>query len=195
MRCPDCSKGRMKARKEAYHYAECGLENVYLRGINWSCCSKCGYEEAAIPQLERLHRTIAWRLVRKPGLLAGKEIVFLRKQLGLKQYQFARLLGIQQPELSRWETGERTRRTKAHDSLIRLAYVLCADDETTARMHQRLRSILVPMVALQVRSKSGPASIEIDPSCTPEAEIEGALLEFGPIIRAEIERRAAVGRS
>ncbi len=187
MRCPDCSKGRMEACNEEYRYAECGLENVYLCGIRWSRCDSCGYEEAAIPRLGQLHRVIAWRLVTKPGLLNGKEIVFLRKQLGLKQYQFARLLGINQPELSRWETGERTRRTKPHDTLIRLAYALCVRDEFTSRLHQKLHQILVPMVACQVGKKVDPSPMEIDPSHSLEEEIESTLLEFGPVIQAEIE--------
>ena len=65
-----------------YHYAECGLSNVWL--LN-------GYRQHAIPygdavvveHVENLHRAIALTLVHRKPHLSGAEFRFLRKELGL----------------------------------------------------------------------------------------------------------------
>ncbi|MGE0824208.1 MAG: hypothetical protein AB7G75_22730 [Candidatus Binatia bacterium] len=97
MNCEVCQV-TMQERKatphKPYHDEFSGLSNVYLTGITVRYCPYCGIESPLIPRVEELHQELARALVRKPALLSGEEVRFLRKHAGLPAQQFAALLGI-----------------------------------------------------------------------------------------------------
>ncbi len=119
MKCPACNKV-MTCRTGEYHYAESGLDNVYLSGVEICECT-CGEKTVAIPSVMELHRLISIALVNKNSPLTGKEIKFLRKNMGISGKIFAEVIGIDKATLSRWENDNQVI-SKPHDRLIRLAY-------------------------------------------------------------------------
>jgi DNA-binding transcriptional regulator YiaG len=85
-----------------YHYRESGLPNVYL--VN-------GYRETETPygrgvsieDVEGLHTAIAQALVEEKPTFTGPEVRFIRKFLELTQTQLAKLLGVEDQSVRRWE--------------------------------------------------------------------------------------------
>lgn len=119
MRCPDC--GREMTRRLGEHlYIESGLDNVRLSDVElWSC--ECGATAVGIPAVPELHTMIGQHLLRKPALLSGAEIRFLRKNMGYSSKGFAELLGIDKATVSRWENDKQAP-DRPTDRLIRLVY-------------------------------------------------------------------------
>ena len=68
-------------RKQPWRYVECGLDNVYLAGIEVEIDPETGREQPIIPQFEDLHDCIFLGLLRKSARLSGKEIRYLRRHL------------------------------------------------------------------------------------------------------------------
>ena len=90
---------------QAYHYTECGLDNVYLYNIPQ--LTDCGSNDVVyIPRINQLHRVITIALLKKQGLLSAKEIRFIRTYLELRQARLAEELGKDAQTVGRWERGE-----------------------------------------------------------------------------------------
>lgn len=106
---------------DSYHYRTCGLDNVYL--VNGFSIKETRYGQAVtIDDMDGLHRTIGRRLALKKKDLAGRELRFLRHELGLSQDRLGRLLGRTSQAVARWEKGQ-ARITDPAQSLIRLLYL------------------------------------------------------------------------
>jgi putative zinc finger/helix-turn-helix YgiT family protein len=119
MKCPVCGK-KMKHYKGSHHYAESGLSNVVLQGIDqWEC--GCGEHVVEIPKVDDLHRRLGRLLIAQEKRLSGPEVRFLRKNLGLSGKEMAGLMGVNNATLSRWESGEQAIGAGA-DRLLRLIY-------------------------------------------------------------------------
>lgn len=117
--CPTCGRQVERTTGE-YQYLESGLSNVRLGGVELYLC-ECGEHIVSIPRAPELHQIIAAFLLRKKAQLSGREIRFLRKQLGLKAKEFATLMGVDNVTVSRWERGENAP-SESNDRLIRLLY-------------------------------------------------------------------------
>lgn len=105
-------------KQEAYHYTECGLDNVYLYNIpKLTDCKNEGV--IYIPKINKLHNLIAKTLLEKPSLLNGKEIRFLRTRAGLKQAELAEKIGKDAQSVGRWER-ENNPADKTTDKLLRI---------------------------------------------------------------------------
>ena len=118
-RCAECG-GPVKTRREKhYRYAECGLPNVIVDGIEVSECQRCGETYTGIPAIEGLHRAIAAAVIYKKGRLAPEEIKFLRKSLGWSGVDFAKRMGTTPETVSRWE-NRKAPMGSAADRLLRL---------------------------------------------------------------------------
>jgi putative zinc finger/helix-turn-helix YgiT family protein len=119
--CPTCGKVQ-ETSKSDYKYLESGLDNVIICDIEMIKCS-CGEESALIPRILAVHAAIADCLLEKENQLTGKEIRFLRKEMGLKGRDFANLVSVDNATLSRWENGKTKPSVKA-DRLIRVLYAV-----------------------------------------------------------------------
>lgn len=120
MKCSNCGK-EMKKIKGEYLYKESGLDNVTLTNFPQYRCS-CGETLMGIKNIESLHQFIASILIKKRAPLTGKEIRFIRKEMGLRAKELAEILGVTPVTVSRWETDtEKPEISK--DKFIRLFYI------------------------------------------------------------------------
>lgn len=88
-----------------YRYDECGLDNVILVGLE-ACTDDAGEAVITIPNVGGLHRAIATSVACKKTGLNGKEIRFLRTELGLTQAELAEIITKDAQTVGRWERGE-----------------------------------------------------------------------------------------
>jgi putative zinc finger/helix-turn-helix YgiT family protein len=100
--CIECGTS-MKASRGPHRYTITPKWAVTIADAEILRCPKCGALEVVIPKPDALQRTIAAEVIRKPARLAGPEIVFLRRSLGLTGRAMAKTLGVSHEALSRWE--------------------------------------------------------------------------------------------
>lgn len=132
MKCATCQvtiRERKATLTEPYHDDLSGLSNLYLTGITVRTCPQCGVESPLIPRVEALHQELARVLTRKPSLLNGEEIRFLRKHAGFPAQQFAALLGVSPEHLSRVENGHTSTLGSSTDRLARALAIIVTDGE------------------------------------------------------------------
>jgi putative zinc finger/helix-turn-helix YgiT family protein len=132
MRCSNCKEEMIK-EFGSHQYKESGLDNVFLDGVLIYKCS-CGEKMIGIPHMPELHNLIGLSLLKKKSLLDGKEIRFLRKNMGLTGIRLAKLLGVDNATISRWEKGKHPI-TNAHDRTLRLVYSIIKGIETEKIRH------------------------------------------------------------
>lgn len=104
VRCSDCG-GEATVRKGTYRFAECGIDNVVLKGIELIECPTCGNVDPILPKMTELFRVIAMAMIAKPQPLTGTEVRYLRKYAGMNGEQFARMLHTDKTTLSKWENS------------------------------------------------------------------------------------------
>jgi len=132
MRCPNCNS-EMSCEVGLHEYTESGLDNITLEGVEICTCS-CGEKIVSIPHMPELHSLIGLSLLKKKSLLDGKEIRFLRKNMGLTGIKLAKLLGVDNATISRWEKGKHPI-TNAHDRTLRLVYSIIKGIKTEEIRH------------------------------------------------------------
>src|SRR5258708_28080252 len=145
----DCGKHMKEhaaTKSKLYHFLDSGLSNVYLSGIKYWICEKCGKQAAEIPAPEQLMNVIAESIVMKTGLLAGQEIKFLRKRVGKRAIDFAKLLSKSPEHFSKLETGT-LELPPATDKLIRFVYGMLSGDQEllkiiSGKTEEGLKSLL-----------------------------------------------------
>jgi DNA-binding transcriptional regulator YiaG len=91
-------------RNGSYHYTESGLDSVFLKG-GYEYHDTPGGKTVTIQDIEGLHRTIGRTLACR-GRLKGKEFRFLRSELLLSQASLAKVLGVKELTVGRWEKGQ-----------------------------------------------------------------------------------------
>jgi DNA-binding transcriptional regulator YiaG len=124
---------RMATAEAPYRYTLSGLSDIGLVGIVVRACPQCERESPIIPRIEELHHVIAMDLARKPGLLRGEEIKFLRKHADMPAKEFARLIGVGPEHLSRVENRRIETLGEPSDKLVRLCAMAIAHDGEAAR--------------------------------------------------------------
>ena len=90
---------------KAYRYTECGLDNVFIEGID-PRVDDHSEEVYCIPNVNGLHRTIAYGIVEADTGMSGQELRFLRTELGLTQAELARHVHCDAQTIARWEKGQ-----------------------------------------------------------------------------------------
>lgn len=88
-----------------YRYTECGLDNVFLEGVD-VLQDDHGEEVYRIENILGLHKMIAHAIISRRGGLSGPELRFLRSEMGLTQEELAKRLGCTRVTISRWERNE-----------------------------------------------------------------------------------------
>src|SRR5947209_2958076 len=119
-KCPVCGHQPLVPRliDDTFEYgtdSECVL--VHAHEVPVEVCENCGESYSGPTAAAVRHRAICQAL----RLLTPEQIKALREQLGLTQSQFARLTGIGEATISRWERG-RLVQTKALDRYLRLLH-------------------------------------------------------------------------
>jgi DNA-binding transcriptional regulator YiaG len=160
----DCNHDGGKSLKQhtatpakPYHFLDSGLPNVYLVGVRYWVCRKCGAQSAEVPAPEPLMNAIGESVVMKPGILTGQEIRFLRKRAGKKAADFAALINKTPEHFSKLETGGLPLQEPT-DKLIRLTYgLLSRDSEMLARISRKVEEWLHSIHP----GKKSPARIQI----------------------------------
>jgi len=104
-----------------YHYTESGLDNVYLVS-GFKLVPGPRGTQLQIDDIDGLHRAIGEILVSDRKNLSGKEIRFLRIEMGMSQSALARLLGISERAVIRWEKAHIGQVPSTAEASIRMLY-------------------------------------------------------------------------
>lgn len=102
-----------------YRYTESGLDNVYVHGADF-VTDDAGETVITIPNISGLHRAIATAIVMKTASMTGKELRFLRTEMGMTQAELAAIVHREPLAISRWERGEVESIDTNAETLIRL---------------------------------------------------------------------------
>lgn len=109
--------------KNAYHYTECGLDDIYL--VNGFTREEIdGDEIVSIHDIDALHVAIGLKIAAASPKLKPNEVKFLRKQLGLTQTQLAQKLKLEAQAVGRYERGEIDEIPGPVDLALRFTYVI-----------------------------------------------------------------------
>lgn len=103
----------------AYRYTESGLDDVLIEGLSY-VIDDTGSQVVTIPNINKLHQAIATGIVEKEGSLTGKELRFLRAEMGMTQAELAAIVHREPLAISRWERGEVEAIDANAETLIRL---------------------------------------------------------------------------
>jgi transcriptional regulator with XRE-family HTH domain len=164
--CHDCG-GTMKGTRGRYHYNECGLNNICLVNVVVFEC-ECGRRVPEIPAISELHRVIAFQLLKKPSLLVGEEIRFLRKLAGLNQRELAEIMGVDPTTPSKWESSSAG---KDNDRLLRTICFLGMiqhfsagrDTQNVRAMSNQFRDLDVREILKSIEDEdTGPTSLKLE---------------------------------
>jgi DNA-binding transcriptional regulator YiaG len=125
---------------KAYHYTECGLDNIYLVNGVTITKLKSGDEEIFIHDIHGLHKAIGMILVSKRGFLSGKEIKFIRSTLDLSQTTLAKILGCSYQTVLLWEK-EKSIISKTADHLLRAIFFSYLNVEGGRAVYDKINEI------------------------------------------------------
>ena len=89
----------------AYRYTESGLDNVFIEGVNL-IEDDAGEDCVTIPNVNGLHKAIAYGIVSRRSGMTGRELRFLRTEMGMTQAELAGMVHREPLAVSRWERGE-----------------------------------------------------------------------------------------
>lgn len=141
MRCPECL-ANMKQVTGRHDYVESGLDNITLLNVPIYECHN-NHRLPVIPDITGLHRVLSQAILEKESPLTGKEIRFLRKEMGFKAKDLADLLGVSKEYLSKLENGKAKISTTL-DNLTRLIFIRKKEEETDKRQlaHKPMKELL-----------------------------------------------------
>ena len=168
-RCTECGEPQ-HITSTTTDYPESGLDNVQLINVPIWLCSN-GHQELQIPAAEQLHALLINMVIRKPIILTGSEVRFLRKELGMSGKAFAEQLGMSPEHLSLMETGKRAIQPSTN-LLVRLAVAW----ELTRRQQIEFPADLEPfVVALEAAWDVGSHRLQhLDNAPPPDRQWEEA---------------------
>lgn len=101
-----------------YRYEECGLDNVILVGLQ-TCEDDEGAAVVTIHHINVLHRAIVQSIATKQSGITGREVRFIRTELGLTQAEMAARISKDAQTIARWEKGK-TPVDPTADTVIRM---------------------------------------------------------------------------
>lgn len=93
------------AKMQNYRYTECGLDDVIIEGLE-VLVDDAGEEVYCIPSMPLLHRAISHSIITRESGLSGKEMRFLRTEMGVSQAEMAELIKVSRATINRWEQGK-----------------------------------------------------------------------------------------
>jgi DNA-binding transcriptional regulator YiaG len=144
MRCDDCNiemKVDRATRENPYRFDRCGLENVFLIGIERHVCPRCKSIYPMIPRIQELHAVIAAILIEKSGPLTGEELRYLRKWIGVESKVFADLLQVRPEHLSKVENGRIAKLGATADRLARVYAMTYRNEQEFQEIVDRVQRV------------------------------------------------------
>jgi putative transcriptional regulator len=128
--------------QEKLLYNACGLDNVYLLNGFHVVETRRG-KSYRIDDIQGLHQAIGAYLIRQKRSLIGKELRFLRHQLGLSQPALANLLGESEQSVARREKRRKAwKKPTPQDRMLRYMF------EQRLSGNERLEEFLQSLVNL-----------------------------------------------
>jgi len=105
-RCAKCGRLELKSREpNVYHYRLSGLDNVYLTGgVTEYICPKCGAKSTSIKNVTGLHKAIAGSIATAKRRLGGKELRFLREEMGFSAEELAKVVEYSEEHIRKIES-------------------------------------------------------------------------------------------
>ncbi len=144
-----------------YHYKECGLDNVFIEGIN-ICIDDDGDEVITISAVNELHKAIALGIVSHEHGISGEELRFLRTEMGYTQAELAIFVHNDKQTIGRWERGEYDIDGSAETIIRRLAIEkLTLDVELDMEELARRSISTVPMQRIEIKKSSNNEHYEL----------------------------------
>jgi DNA-binding transcriptional regulator YiaG len=101
MKCPNCN-ARMNPRGYT-HVTRIGALTVKDGTGMAPTCDACGEASLSTEQLAGYERRAAKVVLTEGGKVSGDVLKFARKALGMRQTDLAKILGTNDPQVSRWE--------------------------------------------------------------------------------------------
>lgn len=115
-------EGEALSNHPPYHYAMCGLDDVYLSN-GFEITTTDDGEAVTIANIDGLHDAIAMHIVKMERPLRPREFRFLRKEMNLTQEQLANKLGVDGQTIARYEK-DITAIPVPTDFMVRLGFML-----------------------------------------------------------------------
>lgn len=153
-RCVVCGKAELqpRIRTERFDYEADGVEvAVVAENVPVSVCPACG-ETFGGPDAGRIRDEAICRAM---GLMTPVEITGLRDELKMTQAELARLTGIGEASISRWERGQLIQ-SRAFDRYLRL---LAADRSNVRRLKKISSPTARPAPPARARKRRTAARI------------------------------------
>lgn len=117
----DCDLNGVAKMEKVYQYRESGLDSVFLvNGFEYHNSPRG--RTVSIQDVEGLHKTIGLTLAQMEKRLTGKEFRYLRVEMLLSQASLAKVLGVRELTVSRWEKEE-TEIPVATEAVVREMYL------------------------------------------------------------------------
>ncbi len=91
---------------EPLHYVDCGLDNIYLANGFRFFEEDDGERSLSISDVDGLHKAIGMHIVLEKKAPSSKELRFLRNELHMSQAELAKILGVSDQSVARWEKGQ-----------------------------------------------------------------------------------------
>lgn len=141
-RCPEC--GKKIEKRTIRDDVILGLSGVVLAGsvVRYRCAA-CRFAATSIPRQGELGTAMAVAPVKHPQKLAGRDVHFLRREMGLTAKALAVKIGVHVETVSRWE-NDREPIGPSSEKLLRLmvlielgdkAFSVDYDERAIAAMH------------------------------------------------------------
>lgn len=104
MKCVTCGHPEMVADQVDETVPVGGL--TFTLAVPGQVCPKCGENYLDVATLRQVDRLIAGELARE-GVATSEAFRFMRKVIGLRAREVAKLFGVAHETVSRWENGDR----------------------------------------------------------------------------------------
>jgi len=149
--CPNCGKANVSTQevRQTFTYGERSDATELTVSVPRRECNNCGFQYFD-DEAERIrHRAVCAHL----GVLPPDEIVAIRTQYGMSQAAFAKLTGLGEASLSRWENGTIVQ-GYANDRYLRLLQLAhnVAFLEKLARGDLQRKTVGVPDSSIKFRA-------------------------------------------
>lgn len=115
--CPICGTGRLKVKRKPEIFEYKG-QTLTLELTVYSC-DVCGEAFFDNEEMKKHQKTIKDFQRRVDGLLTSEEIKRIREKYGLSQRELARILGVAEKSIAKYEAGF-VAQSKAMDNLLRV---------------------------------------------------------------------------